>query len=69
MTSRWRAAAASIVAATLAAVCYVEFPAQRDDNETVTFAGTQIQAEHGDAFLLQQQGEVQTQRQVHRYSL
>lgn len=28
-------------------VCYVKHPAQRDDNLTVAFAGTQIHADHG----------------------
>ena len=46
---------------------YVKYPAQRDDNVAVAFAGTQIHAEHGGAFLLQQQGGVLTQRRVHRY--
>src|ERR1039458_8040419 len=50
-------------------VCYIKLPAQRDDNVTVAFAGTQIHAEHGGAFLLQQQGGVLTQRRVYRYSV
>jgi hypothetical protein len=45
-------------------VCQVKLPAQRDDNPTVTFSGTQVHADHGGAFLLQQQGGVWTQRQV-----
>ncbi len=42
----------------------VKLPAQRDDNVTVAFAGTQIHAEHIPAFLLGQQGGVSTQRLV-----
>jgi hypothetical protein len=45
-------------------VYQVKLPAQCDDDMAVAFAGTQIYAEHGYAFLLQQQGGVLTQRLV-----
>ena len=35
---------------------YVKHPAQRDDNAAVAFPGVQNNADHGNAFLRQQQG-------------
>jgi hypothetical protein len=45
-------------------VRHVKLPAQRYDNPAVTFPATQFHADHGGAFLLQQQGGVWTQRQL-----
>jgi hypothetical protein len=33
-------------------VCYAKLPAQRNDDPTTAFAGTQIHANHGDTVLL-----------------
>src|ERR1017187_6660888 len=41
-------------------------PAQRDDDAAVAFPGVQNNADHGNAFLRQQQGGVLTQRQSKR---
>ena len=46
-------------------VRHVKLPAQRDDNLTVAFAGTQIHSGHRGAFLFRQQGGVLAQR--HRW--
>jgi hypothetical protein len=49
-------------------VCYVKLPPQRNNSLTVAFADTQINADHGCAFLRLQQGGVLTRQLVHQYS-
>ena len=49
-------------------VYQVKLPAQRDNDMAVAFAGTQINAEHRCALLLQQQGGVPAQRRLHQLS-
>jgi hypothetical protein len=49
-------------------VCDVKLPRQRHDSPAAAFACTQIHANHKDAFLLQQQGEVWARRLIRQHA-